>query len=348
MHSRKEFLKKLALLGGGLAALPGLPSRAGYLPAATAGPLRPPALQPGDTIGLVSPASTLPDRAQYDRIAERVRDLGFRVLEGEHARSRWGNFGGTDRQRADDLHAMFRNPEVDAVMAFRGGWGSGRLLPLLDFGLMADHPKALIGFSDITSLLLSVYARTGMVTFHGPVGKSEWTPFTTRSFRRVLQRGGEGPLSDSGVSGGDPLTLRAGRAEGVLLGGNLSVLSAMVGTGWLPDFDGALLFLEEVGEDYYRVDRMLTQLGQAGILEGLAGFAFGSCASCGRGTPRAHGLREVIERHILPLEIPAVTGLPFGHVDDNMTLPVGVRARLDADSGGLELLESPVAPARKE
>ncbi|MDZ7773963.1 MAG: LD-carboxypeptidase [Balneolaceae bacterium] len=339
MYSRRQFLRNLSLLGGAL-AVPVSRTRA----ADGAVPLSPPALRPGDTIGLVSPASALPEQAEYDRVLQRVRDLGYRVREGAHARNTWGNFGGTDRERANDLHAMFRDPKVDAVMAFRGGWGSARILPLLDFSLIVSHPKALIGFSDITSLLMAVYARTGMVTFHGPVGRSEWTPFTTGCFHRVLRQGGTGALAgaDAGDKG-EVRTLREGRAEGVLLGGNLSVLTAMAGTGWLPDFEGAVLFLEEVGEDYYRIDRMLTQLGQTGLLKGLAGFAFGRCASCERGTPRAHGLREVLEQHLLPLGIPAVMGLPFGHVDHSLTIPVGVRARLDAGTGTLELLESPVA-----
>lgn len=333
---RKDFLRRLGLLGA--AGLGGWPLRPPH-PADEI--LKPPRLRRGDTIGLVSPASTLPELSRYDRVVRKIRSLGYGVREGAHARDRHGNLAGADRDRAADLMAMFRDPGVDAVMAFRGGWGSNRILEMIDFQLIRDHPKALIGFSDITSLLLSVYARSGLITFHGPVGKSEWSPFTLGSFRNALGNAAPYTLRNEQGDGGRFL-LREGTAEGILLGGNLSVLSSMVGSGYLPDFSGGLLFLEEVGEHFYRIDRMLTQLRLSGILEKLSGFIFGVCADCSRGTPRAHGLEEVLRNHIEPLGIPAFAGMRFGHLEDTLTLPVGVRARMDARSGSLRLLEAPV------
>lgn len=334
---RKTFLRNLGLLGA--AGLGGWPLRT---PLAGDERLMPPRLREGDTIGMISPASTLPELSRYDEVLRKIRSLGYRVREGAHSRDRYGNLAGNDRDRAEDLMAMFRDPEVDAVMAFRGGWGSNRILDLVDFQVIRDHPKALVGFSDITSLLLSVYARSGLVTFHGPVGKSEWSPFTLNSFRKALRDGV--PYILGSEPGGDEkrFLLREGTAEGILLGGNLSVLSSMVGSGYLPDFTGALLFLEEVGEDYYRIDRMLTQLRLSGILEKISGFVFGACTDCARGVPRAHGLQEVLRHHVEPLDIPAFGGMRFGHLADTLTLPVGVRARMDARSGTLRLLEAPV------
>lgn len=336
---RKTFLRNLGMLGA--AGLGGWPVRP---PLAAVERLKPPRLGEGDTIGLVSPASTLPELSRYDEVVRKIRSLGYGVREGAHSRDRHGNLAGTDRDRAADLMAMFRDPEVDAVMAFRGGWGSNRILEMIDFQVIRDHPKALIGFSDITSLLLSVYARCGLITFHGPVGKSEWSLFTLRSFRKALRDAAPYTLgNEPGEEGdGERFLLREGTAEGILLGGNLSVLSSMVGTGYLPDFTGGLLFLEEVGENYYRIDRMLNQLRLSGILEKLSGFIFGVCTDCSRGTPRAHGLEEVLRHHIEPLGIPAFAGMRFGHLEETLTLPVGVRARMDARSGSLRLLEAPV------
>lgn len=333
---RKRFLKSMGVLGlGGLGRWPRWMEGAD----GSSDPIKPEPLSRGDTIGMVSPASTLSDRSAFGKIVSNIRSMGYRTREGEHARRRYGNFAGTDTQRASDLMAMFRDPDISAVMAFRGGWGSNRILELLDYEVIRSHPKALIGFSDVTALLLSIYARSGLITFHGPVGKSEWTPFTTERFQKVLH--GTEPYTLEGKQRSH-LPLREGRAEGRLLGGNLSVLTSLIGSEFLPDFRNAILFLEDVGESYYRIDRMMTQLALSGILDEINGFIFGTCADCSRDTPQAHGLDQVLKHHLGSRNIPAFSGFPFGHLDETLTLPVGLPARMDAGRGSLELLESPV------
>ncbi len=333
---RKRFLKSIGVLGmGGL----GRWTRFNEGTAGNSDPQKPERISRGDTIGMVSPASTLSDRSAYGKIVANLRSMGYRVREGEHARRRHGNFAGTDTQRASDLMAMFRDPDISAIMAFRGGWGANRILELLDYEVIRSHPKALIGFSDVTALLLSIYARCGLITFHGPVGKSEWNSFTTESFRKALHGTDSYALKGKKRS---HLPIREGRAEGRLLGGNLSVLTSLIGSEFLPDFRNAILFLEDVGESYYRIDRMMTQLALSGILDEINGFIFGTCTECSRDTPQAHGLDQILNHHISSRNIPSFSGFPFGHVDETLTLPVGLPARMDAGRGSLELLESPV------
>ncbi|MCW9706312.1 S66 peptidase family protein [Fodinibius salsisoli] len=301
--------------------------------------LKPKPLRLGDTIGLVSPASIVGDDKEYDNVVKKIRNLGYKVKEAPHARNKFGYFAGTDKQRAEDLNVMFADPSVDAIMAFRGGWGCNRILEHLDYGIIREHPKALIGYSDITSLLLAIYANTGLTTFHGPVGTSTWTKFTMTHFRKAVNS--NAPLALEGSSEGasksyQPITtLREGRASGRLLGGNLSVLTSMVGSDYLPDWTGSILFLEDVGEDVYRVDRMLTQLKLSGILDQLSGFIFGQCTSCDMADNHRFTLRQILEQHIKPLKIPAFSGAIFGHIDDMMTLPIGLEVEIESERGSI-------------
>ena len=305
--------------------------------------LLPPRLREGSTIGLVAPAGVL---RSADQVAEARADfeaLGFRVKVGRRVLDREGFLAGTDEARAEDFMAVVTDPEVDAVVAMRGGWGAARILPLLDFEAIEAHPKPIVGYSDITSLLVAITARTGLVTFHGPVGISTWRGTTRESFVRTLVDGEPPRLGPETRSNRDRTrTVTGGVAEGPVVGGNLTVLSAMAGTGYLPDFEGHVVFFEEVGEDSYRVDRMLVQLEQAGTLRGAAGVAFGQCSSCGDGGS-AWSANETITRRLAALGCPAVLGAPIGHVSPVYTLPIGLPARLDADAGTLEYLRPPVA-----
>ncbi|MDX1638399.1 MAG: LD-carboxypeptidase [Balneolaceae bacterium] len=302
--------------------------------------IKPARLKKGDTIGLISPASIIPERERYEEIEETMRKLGFKVKVGRHALEQRGYFAGTDRQRAEDFNSMFRDPEVDAVIPFRGGWGSNRILPYIDFEAIAGNPKPLIGFSDITSLLLSIYAKTGLVTFHGPVGKSDWTEFTFRHFKRAVMR--KSTLALRNPEHEMPQTLRPGMASGPLLGGNLTVLASMLGTDYLPNFDGAILFLEDIGEDVYRIDRLLTQLKMGGILDKVNGIYFGKCTDCLPGNDYSLTLDEVMRDHFLPLDVPVCTGAMIGHIRDMFTLPVGLRGTLNAKNGTLTFSEPAV------
>jgi muramoyltetrapeptide carboxypeptidase len=312
--------------------------------------IKPKRLREGDLVGLINPAGATfhPDRAEIAR--ETMAALGLRTRFGDHLLDRYGYLAGRDEDRAADINSFFADPEVRAVVALRGGWGCNRLLPFLDYDLIRKNPKIVMGMSDITGLLLGIYAKTGVVTFHGPTGGSSWNEFTTDQATRVLFDGAA--ISMENVEGTDDrlvqvknrvLTITPGTASGRLLGGNLTVLTALMGSGYLPDFDGCILFLEDVREEVYRVDRMLTQLKLAGVLEGIAGFVFGRCSDC-EPTSRYGSLTllEVLNDHVAPLGIPAWYGSMIGHIADKFTVPVGVPAEINAEAGTIKLLEPAV------
>ncbi|HMB90015.1 MAG TPA: LD-carboxypeptidase [Rhodothermales bacterium] len=312
--------------------------------------LKPPRLHPGATIGLVSPAGAVYERVDLEIVQETLTALGLQSKAAPHVLARRGYLAGSDADRAADLHTLVADPEVDALLALRGGWGAGRLLPLLDYDLFRQHPKILVGYSDITSLLIALYARSGLVTFHGPVGISTWNTFSVDYFRRVLFEGEavqmQNPQDDSGltVTRNRVQTITPGTATGRLVGGNLTVLTSILGSPYLPDWTGHILFLEDTGEDLYRIDRMLTHLKLAGVLDKLAGFVFGKCSDCDPGG--GYGsltLEELYDDHIAPLGIPAWHGAMIGHIADKFTVPLGVEVRIDATEGAIQMLEPAVS-----
>lgn len=312
--------------------------------------IKPARLKAGDTIALVNPSHAIHEREPYDLAAETLTAMGFKVVEGAHLRDRRGHLAGTDADRAADLNAMFGDPAIAGVLALTGGSGANRILPLLDYGLMRANPKFLGGFSDITALLNAVHARAGLVTFHAPVGVSTWNEFSLRHFRAAAMEAQPLTLANPRDLAGLPAprdgrirTLRAGLARGPLLGGNLAVLSAMAGSAYLPDFDGAILFLEEVNEFIYRVDRMLSTLKLAGVFDRLAGVVIGQFTRCtpgeGFGTLT---LDEVFDDWFLPLGVPVYRGAMIGHIARKFTVPLGVPAEMDATAGTIRLLEPAV------
>jgi muramoyltetrapeptide carboxypeptidase len=307
--------------------------------------IRPPALGRGSRVALVAPAGPLAEGA-VGRAAERVRSWGWEPLPGRAAARRHGFLAGTDAERLADLNAALRDRDVDAVWCLRGGYGTMRLLPHVDWAALRERPRALIGFSDNTALHLAIQ-RIGLVSFHGPhPATAEMTEFSERVLRRVVAGPGPAgrlPFPDAGPRRAE--TGRPGVAEGPLLGGNLALLAATLGTPYAMRPAGSILFLEDIGEPGYRVDRMLTQLLLAGAFDEVAGIAvgdFGEGDAGDEGMPKA---REVLLERLAPLGIPLALGFPFGHVADNWTLPLGVRARLDAGAGTLELLDPAVAGA---
>jgi len=337
--NRKGFLKLLS--AGGLGAF--LTNTENYLYKKSV--LKPKKLQQGDTIGLISPGFILPDSDRYDKIIDQIRKLGYKVKEGPNARNQYGYLAGTDKERAADLNAMFADNSVDAIMPFRGGWGCNRILPLIDFNIIRENPKILVGYSDITTLLLSIFAKTGLITFHGPVGKSEWTDYTKQNFKEVLtgqQKLFNIPDKNLCEDCDELETITPGKVKGKLLGGNLSVLTAMMGSDYLPDWNNSILFLEDVGEDVYRLDRMLTQLKLNGVLEEISGFIFGQCTSCEMSSSKSLTLRQVFDDHIKPLGIPAFSGAMIGHIDNMLTLPVGLPVEMDTQEGTIKLKEAAV------
>jgi muramoyltetrapeptide carboxypeptidase len=313
--------------------------------------VRPGRLRPGDTVGLINPAGVVWEPVNIEIVAESLAALGFKTKRGPNLLARRGYFAGTDEQRASDLNQMFADPEVRAIHCVRGGWGCARLLPLLDWKTISRNPKILLGYSDITALLLSLHAKTGLVAFHGPVGSSQWNPFSVGYLKRVLHEGEAVTFENLREIGEDDLTvvenrvqtLRPGTARGRLLGGNLTVLTSLVGSGYLPDWDGCILFLEDVEEAPYRIDRMLTQLRLAGILQKARAVIWGNCTDCRPGEGFGSlTVTEVLNDHISPLGVPAWSGAMIGHIDRQFTLPVGLEVEVDATAGTIRMLEPAV------
>ena len=312
--------------------------------------LRAPRLEPGDTIALINPSGAIYEREPYAIATETLQALGFKVREAPNLRARYGHLAGTDRQRADDVNAMFADRSVHGILAMTGGSGGNRMLPLIDHELIRRNPKVLGGFSDLTALINAVHAKTGLVTFHSPLGASEWNAFSVDHFKRMLMAA-EAPTLSNVKADEDALvpkagritTIAAGTARGPLLGGNLAVLTAMAGSPYWPSFKGAILVLEDTNEYIYRVDRMLSTLKIAGVLDALAGVVLGAFTNCepgnGFGTLT---LDEVFDDYFKPLGIPAWRGAQFGHIKKKWTLPIGLPVEMDAGAGTIRLLQSAV------
>jgi muramoyltetrapeptide carboxypeptidase len=314
--------------------------------------IKPPRLRRGDVVGLVAPGGYTTDAA-IEQAVRRIEALGLRVKQGAWLREVWGNYGGTVAARIADLHAMFRDPEVRAIWAIRGGSGCISLLRHLDYRLIRSHPKILLGYSDITALHLAIHRHAGLVTFHGPVASSTPSDYSTEHLLAVLMEPRDSytiptSLDNDRRALDEPWyatrTVHGGVAEGPLIGGNLSLVSALAGTPYAADFTGSLLFIEEVNEEPYRIDRWLTQLDLATGLDKAAGVMIGICENCGpQGDGPSLTLDETLDVHLRPLRVPAVTGYSFGHIRHQFTLPVGVRARLDTEARTVTLLEPGVS-----
>lgn len=315
--------------------------------------VRPKRLAAGDTVALVAPASATFRPVELDIARESLQALGLTVKVGKSMFARHGYLAGTDRERAADINDFYKDGSVRAVLPIRGGWGSSRLLPYLDFEAIARNPKIVLGYSDITALLLAIHARTGQITFHGPNGLGRWDAWSVDYVRRILFNAEAVTFENpKGLSDKNALaqiehrigTITPGTARGRLLGGNLTVLTAIIGSQFLPQWDNSILFLEDVGEDIYRVDRMFTQLKLAGILQRIRGFVFGTCAECGPGEGFGSlTLDEVFADHIKPLNVPAWSGAMIGHQTQQWTLPVGAEVQVDAAMGTITMLEPAVA-----
>lgn len=315
-------------------------------------PLRPPRLRKGDTIGVITPASAPADPKAIDRSVAALEALGFKAKLGVNVRKRCGFLAGSDRERASDLMRMFGDRTVGGILCLRGGYGTTRLLQRLDYTAIRRQPKLLVGYSDITALHCALLTKANVISFHGPMLASDFLKvdfptFALESFLRTLEE----PKAPGSICQGyhkkTVKVLRAGKAAGRLVGGNLSILCATLGTPFQPPLQGGIFFFEEVDEVPYRLDRMLTQLLSAGLLQQVSGIAIGINKNCR--DPKAwktgsyrQSAEEVFKERLLPLGIPTVSGLPFGHTRFNATLPIGSRAVLDADTGDLVITEAAV------
>jgi len=309
-------------------------------------PVKPPRLRSGDLIGLVSPASRISDATRVERAVRYLEGLSYRVTVGPNALKQNTYLAGTDEERASDINGMFEDARVRAIVCIRGGYGSPRILPLLRYRMIARNPKIFVGYSDITVLHLAFWRKAGLVTFHGPMAGVDLAdpmdPFSEELFWGLLTS----PRRKGPVSFPDPRpsAIVPGRAAGRLLGGNLALLCSIIGTPYLPDFSGALLYLEDIGEDPYRVDRMFTQLRASRLLDAARGVLLGQFTEC---VPRdasspSFSVEEVLREYTLAAGRPTLGGVPFGHERTKMTIPVGIRARLSAHEGLLEYLEGSV------
>ncbi len=309
--------------------------------------LKPPRLRKGELIGIVAPASPVEDESRIDRGVRYLEKLGYDVVVGRHVTRVRGYLAGTDRERAEDLHTMFRDRRVKAIIALRGGYGSPRLLSHLDYRLIARHPKVFAGSSDLTALQLALWKQCRMVTFHGPMLAPDFAGpidgYAEEMFWRLVtsnRKAGALPLP----KGTQPKSLRRGKTAGRLLGGNLSILVTLPGTPYQPDFRRSAFFIEDIGEEPYRIDRMLTHLRNAGVLSHVSAILCGQFTDC-EPKNRSHpslSLAEVLADGARSVNVPFITNLPFGHVTSKMTLPVGVRVAVDAGKGAVELLEAAV------
>jgi len=351
-HHKAAAAPNLALLPSLEASSPPAPAKAE--PAQARPTLKAPALRKGDTIGIVAPASSM-DQVSATRAMANLTRQGYKVrLSNGYLQAR-GYLAGSDKARAAEFNAFFADPAIKAILCLRGGYGSPRILDRLDYEMIRKNPKILIGYSDITALLNGIHSKTGLVVFHGPMAKEfslgkGLTPYTQKYFwpaftpssKLFADWGGTGPRGRTHLK-----TIRRGQAEGVLVGGNLSVLVSTIGTPYEPRSENCILFLEDVSEKPFRIDRMLNQLRLSGKLGQYKGVLLGSFTGCLplRQAGRI-GLLDVFDHYFANLGVPVLSGYAAGHQPDQAILPFGIRVHLDATEKILSFIEAPVAEER--
>lgn len=303
-------------------------------------------LKKGDTIGLIAPGYAVKKETLEDAKNTLV-SMGFVPYHTERILGKYGYFSATDKERADDLDEMFANPEIDGILCARGGYGCTRIMGMIDYENIKKHPKAFIGFSDITALLNGIHHETGLVTFHGPVGSTLNDPYTIGQLQQVVMHPKNELVIENAILTDENLRknveydryeISPGIATGKLAGGSLTLVNALIGTPWEIDFTDTIVCLEDIEEQPYRIDRMLTQLLEGKTFKKAAGVAFGVCAGCNASTnPDSFSLKEVIMDRIKPMGIPAVYGMSFGHIENNFTFPIGLDASLDTEKMTIQL-----------
>ena len=344
--------KFLGSLGAGL-ALPLIKWDFGHASTRADELIRPKALRAGDTVGLITPATYVPDPDRLALAERTIKYFGLRMKLAKNAGKRMGDYRVSIEERLDDLHTMFRDSEVKAVFAIRGGYGSMHLLDRIDYDLIHRNPKIFLGYSDITALHLALNRHAKLVTFHGPITLSRFTDYTQKCFRKALfeaQPIGKltNPPETNELRPSHTLrTIKPGIATGQLIGGNLTLISTTLGTPYEIETRGKIVFLEDVDEEPYSIDRMLTHLRLAGKFDGVAGLIFGECQDCRPkdykpSTTSPYSLGEALDNILGDLKVPVLYALTIGHTDDQLTLPLGVLATLDSNNGTLEIKEAAV------
>lgn len=313
--------------------------------------IKPKRLKKGDRIALVTPGSYISEKELQDSI-KNLDELGFEVTFSKRLMLQNGYFSGTDEERAEDLMEMFERNDVDGIMCARGGYGCARILPLLDYDIIRSNPKVLIGYSDVTALLYGIFQKVGLVSFHGPVSISTFNDFSVNNFNRVLTNPepnakflNADSTEDENIYG--VTSIVSGKKKGRLVGGNLSIMVSLIGTEFDVDYSNKIVFIEEVGEEPYRIDRMITQLIQAGKFENAAGVMMGIFDNCepkekNPAYSKSFILMEVLKDRFGKMKFPVVYGMSFGHIKNKFTIPFGILAELDADKQTFTLLEKAV------
>ncbi len=307
--------------------------------------IHPPKLKPGDVVGLVTPGSYITEK-ELEEAKKNIRSLNLIPYHTSNVLSKDGYLAGSDKQRAEDINHMFKNPDVKCIWAVRGGYGCTRILDLIDYDLIRRNPKAIIGYSDITALLYAVFSQTGLICFHGPVGISTFDEFSVHNLKPLLFSDVKG-LKIKQYKNSETTVIRSGKAVGRLVGGNLSLMVSLIGTKFDIESKDKIIFIEEINEEPYRIDRMLTQMIQAGKFEGAKGIALGNFQKCEikENDPEFESsftLKEVLYDRLFGLGIPVVYGLSFGHISNKITLPFGAKAELDVNNNTIKLLENTV------
>lgn len=314
--------------------------------------VKPQVMRPGDKVGLITPASSV-SRDRFELCLANMAELGLEPVYTPNVRVKKGFLAGTDEQRLEDLHKMFADPEIKAVICIRGGYGASRILNRIDYNLIRKNPKALIGYSDITALHLALSTQAGLTSYHGPNGDSNYSEFALDCYKKLLFEADKGYEIDAKSEllpeevRAEAFTVSPGKASGALTGGNLTLVSTLMGTPYEPDFSGKIVFLEDIGEAPYRIDRMLTQLILAGKFDKAKGIMLGIFVDCeveedDPDYPDTLSLKEVITERLKSLKLPCVYGMPFGHLADNAVIPMEVNAELDADKHKLRIAESAI------
>jgi|AntRauTorckE5430_2_1112549.scaffolds.fasta_scaffold03373_2 muramoyltetrapeptide carboxypeptidase len=312
--------------------------------------IKPKRLKPGDTIGLITPASPISE-AQLDKTIQNIEGLGFKVeFNRKRILTKNGYLAGSDLMRADEINLMFDNPNIDGIWCVRGGYGVTRILDMLNYKVIRQNPKVLIGYSDITALHQAIYKKTGLVCFHGPVGASTFTDYTQKHVKSMITNPQEIYKIEYAKENGDkendifrPYTITEGVSEGELIGGNLTLAASLLGTDYDVNYDNKLVFFEDVGEKPYRIDRMLTQMLLAGKFKKVKGIILGVFYNCETTDgDDSLTLKDVLIDRFKYLTVPIIYGMSFGHIENQFTLPLGIKARLDTSDKSITLLESAV------
>jgi len=333
--NRRDFARHSSIYLGGIITLPSYSNNNVIVMSKKKVPVL---LKPGDTVALIAPGSSIPED-KIEKAKTNLLSLGLKVKEGKYIREKYGYTAGKDKERIADIHWAFGDKSIDGIWCIRGGYGCTRLLPYIDYKLIKKNPKILIGYSDITALHMAIFKKTGLTTFHGPVGSSEFSPYAIEYLQKMLFT----PIIGQPIHHKDPsrvITLSSGFAKGKLIGGNLSLISAMCGTKYLPSAKGKIVILEDIDEKPYRIDRMLIQLEQAWDLKKANGILLGEFADCDSDSDRSLTLNETLENHFKDCGIPVLYNFPLGHIEDQATYPVGIKASMDTKTKKVVLLEN--------